>query len=123
MLTRRGLLFLLTGLCSAPLRALLAHKNALLDGGFPARIFRVRESAINLGAEYLRRAPAENDRQVLRAALDLPPRKDFSQGRALALRLAERHRDDFRQGEIQRIEGWILSRTELRLCALAYLTS
>ena len=33
----------------------------------------------------------------------------------------DRFHSDFREGQVAKIDGWILSRTELRLCAIAYL--
>ena len=78
-----------------------------------------------LGTEYLSRYPEEADRDalvpLLFAGLDLFP------FRVEAERLHESfHRQigaDFENGRTLRFGGWILSRTELRLCALAELRS
>jgi len=51
----------------------------------------------------------------------LPPERRtaaVADDRALAAGLAARVRDDFAQGHTVTIDGWLLSRTEARLCAL-----
>ncbi len=82
-------------------------------------LFRHAESAAALGAEFARLRPAEASIPALLRQLDLPripPR------RAELARLRERHRLDFREGRVVRLEGWMLSTTELRLCALVHLS-
>lgn len=86
-------------------------------------IFPRRESAVLIGREYLRLAPQEAHAKRL---LDLigspgPPWAMPSSGRiqpAMAQWLYEKQRGDFTQGRTVLIQGWMLSRTEARLCAL-----
>lgn len=46
---------------------------------------------------------------------------DCSSARALAQSIRERSRDDFRDGRIMTVDGWMLSLTETRVYALAAL--
>jgi molybdopterin biosynthesis enzyme len=77
---------------------------------------------ISVGRAYLDQAPEEADAARLRRLLDLAaevsaqtlpgPEKE---------RLAMRQCEDFRTGETVLVQGWVLSRTEARLYALAAL--
>jgi len=77
---------------------------------------------VSVGRAYLHLAPEEADAAWLRQLLDLP-----AGASALTLpglereRLAARQSEDFRTGEAVLVQGWVLSRTEARLCALAAL--
>jgi hypothetical protein len=69
-----------------------------------------------LGERYRQLVPAENDEQVLvRAILKSTPPNVTSD---LATALAAQVRDDFTQGRTVTVNGWILSVTEARQCAL-----
>jgi len=80
------------------------------------------EAMISVGRAYLSQAPEEADAQRLRrllaltdevSALSLPtPEKE---------RLAMQQCEDFRAGKTVLLQGWVLSRTEVRLYALAAL--
>jgi hypothetical protein len=82
------------------------------------------EAMIAIGLAYLDQVPDEADVARLRhllalttelSAMSLPaPERD---------RLAMQQLEDFRTGQTVQIQGWILSRTEVRLCALAALES
>jgi hypothetical protein len=74
------------------------------------------ESASFLGAAYLRDRPDEASPAQLAVALGLEA--DAPDIAAIAAR----HRDDLRSGRVHRLDGFGFSRTELRLCALLYLT-
>jgi hypothetical protein len=77
-------------------------------------------STRNLGVEYLTRYPDEADRGILLGHLGgLVPLAALLGGddRAVA-GFNDRLRLDFAEGDIIRMGGWLLSRTELRLCAL-----
>jgi hypothetical protein len=63
-----------------------------------------------VGEEYLRARPEEAGAARLRRAVGSLPD------------LAGTIRDDFRHARIFRVEGWALSLTEARLCALALVT-
>jgi hypothetical protein len=78
-------------------------------------------SARNLGVEYLTRYPDEADRSILLGHLAGLVSLSALMGdddRAVA-GFNDRLRRDFAEGDIVRMGGWLLSRTELRLCALA----
>jgi hypothetical protein len=85
-------------------------------------------SAAVVGRAYLADHPAEADRDWLAAQLgaDLrcqdcdPARSDTARLRAA---LARQLRADFAQRRVVRVDGWVLSVTEARLCALAALTA
>ena len=82
-------------------------------------------AVMSLGIEYVIRHPEEADEAVLRRGwrwgwqhcLDLAARD------RLALQLDQQIRDDFDAGRVEWFGGWILSRTELRLCALVAVTA
>ena len=81
------------------------------------------ESAVVIGREYLRVAPAERDPGRLAALISSccgEPVFD-SDGEALRRSLARRTRQDFAEGQIVRLHGWMLSVTEARLCGLVAL--
>jgi hypothetical protein len=64
--------------------------------------------AIDLGIEYLTRVPGDDDEAGLIARLT-------------AIDIDEQIRRDFVGGDVLSMGGWLLARTELRLCALAAL--
>ena len=71
------------------------------------------QSAALLGAAYLSRFPVERDRDQLR---DFVFPKSGHEGS-----LQERIRADFAVGHTVKLDGWVLSVTELRYCALTAL--
>jgi hypothetical protein len=86
------------------------------------------ESARQIGAAYLVAKPQEADvmtlieflcpdlnRRSLNERLQAPPRAQLRQ------QLAARRDDDFSEGRIVRLKGWIVADTEARLCALVTL--
>jgi hypothetical protein len=81
------------------------------------RIASVRD----LGVEYLRRAPEEADEARLpRAVRAILSRTSLAGGlEQMRERFFEQERSDFERGDVVRIDGWLLSRTSLRLCAIA----
>ena len=123
-LRRRSFLWLLTGLFSGSATQLLQGQIVVLDDPLLRLLFRTKESAAVLGAAYLKDAPEERDPHVLRRLLDLQS-LDENTGEdglhALASMIREKHRDDFRYGRTHRLEGWIMTLTELRLCAMVSL--
>lgn len=92
-----------------------------------AGLLRHEESARIVGREYLRVVPAEASRRVLtsRVVERLPggPRTvdTVSDGRLYEL-LLRSTLQDFEEERIVELRGWVLSRTEARLCALAALS-
>jgi hypothetical protein len=91
----------------APLREVLAH----LD------------SALVVGREYLRAHPEERDASRLAEALGSRRgvRALDCTGPALRRALDRRSRRDYAEGDVVVLRGWMLSRTEARLCGLAAL--
>jgi hypothetical protein len=91
--------------------------SALVDGHAPAHA---------LGTAYLSGVPGEADRTVLTglllAALALPERVAPDDD-ALRGLLARRVTQDFADGTTCLVDGWLLSRTECRLAALAAVES
>lgn len=91
-------------------------------------VLRRPASAAVVGRAYLAGHPAEADRDWLAAQLDAdlrcqncnPARSDAARLRA---GLARQLRVDFAQSRVVRVDGWVLSVTEARLCALAALTA
>jgi hypothetical protein len=75
-----------------------------------------------LGIEYLTRHPDEAGEDVLRSQLSLGlpalAALGFGVSDRLRVRLDETIREDFDAGRVESLGGWLLSRTELRLCAL-----
>ena len=85
-------------------------------------------SAAVVGRRYLAGHPQEADRQWLAGELDADLRRqgcDSRQADAARLRagLARQVRTDFARSRVVRVDGWVLSVTEARLCALAALTA
>ena len=78
----------------------------------------LREQPLALGALCVKALPGE-DADKLTAALMRGCGTDGSSRSAIAANI----RDDFAQGRIVDADGWQLSLTEARLCALAALSS
>jgi hypothetical protein len=91
-----------------------------------ASLLRNVEGAFAVGREYLRRVPAEASPVVLtaRVAERLPGGlgavDTASDGRLREL-LLRATAEDFRDLQTVELGGWVLARTEARLCALAAL--
>jgi hypothetical protein len=115
-------------------RAVSHDGDRLSEAGLRS-LFSQPERAASLGRRYLSAFPEERDTEKLRGALSesLRPGRfdattDFDSadplsgagaqaGEALRARLAQVRRDDFRSGNVVELNGWIVSRSELRLCA------
>jgi hypothetical protein len=82
-------------------------------------LFSHLPSARAIGAAYLRSSPANTlDAETLAASL--PAAASVAD---LRLAIAARVRDDFANARVAMVDGWMLSVTEARLCALAYLVA
>jgi hypothetical protein len=86
------------------------------------------DSAAAVGRAYLAGHPAEADRARLAAGLAEAARcQDCDPAQAPAERLraalARPIRADFAAARVVRVDGWVLSATEARLCALAALSA
>lgn len=124
-----------TVLAAAPIAALLpflpaATASAAAPSSFAALVQSVLihgDSAVKIGALFLKTRPEERDparlSATLEAALTVPHVASEEIGRAMfrnAVRTAVRR--DVRRGDIVDLDGAFLSLTEARLCALVALT-
>ena len=78
------------------------------------------ERAREIGAQYRAAYPKENSVAVLRDAVAKSQHHDFPWIRRKLV--DEVIRDDYEHGRIVIVQGWVLSETEARLCALYSLT-
>jgi hypothetical protein len=83
-------------------------------------------SAARIGRAVLAAVPAEATAEAVVAALAGDRRAELealaaSDPGALRALLQKQHRSDFEDGRTVSIDGWVLSRTEARLCAVAAL--
>lgn len=114
-LSRRALLSALAALTSiavVPSRANGAVRTQLVGG--VARWLGL--AAIPLGQLYLRSHKTEADLDVL--ADLLLERLQGTTGNDLRRTLALAVQEDFERDDVVYLDGWLLSRTEVRLCAL-----
>lgn len=113
-------------LANLPLRAgalLQAEPDALQR---LAGTFHHPDSAAAIGRTYLRQYPAEAEVRHLASEIERDldclgcrlPRADEA---SLRDAVRERVRRDFAEGVVVSVDGWVLSRTEARLCAIAAL--
>jgi len=91
-----------------------------------ANIHRDKHSAKIVGVEYLRSVPSEAKPNLLIdliCSCDGGQRAEFTQAdeQRLVELLRVRERQDFEYGRVVNLRGWILSKTESRVCALAAL--
>ena len=75
------------------------------------------ESAVNLGQCYLTMFPEEANYDWL-TKITLPNYPTYSDSRILKQTLKIQRQKDFYEGNTVMLDGWVLSRTEARLCAL-----
>jgi hypothetical protein len=95
-----------------------------LDGPRLAGLLHHPESARVVGAEYLRVAEGRNTAGGLTAELiaELPAPRNTLRGASddeLRHILAVGARNDFAAGRTIELDGWVMSLTEARLCAIA----
>jgi len=76
------------------------------------------KSIIEIGKLYLKQVPNENSERKL---VSLIPIGDFSDINTVEI-IQQQITDDYKSGETIIIDGWILSKTEARQCALYSLT-
>ena len=76
------------------------------------------KSIIEIGKLYLKQVPNENSERKL---VSLIPIGDFSDINTIEV-IQQQITDDYKSGETIIIDGWILSKTEARQCALYSLT-
>jgi len=76
-----------------------------------------------LGARYRQMVPSENDADALRAAIELGARSSPRRFGVLPPSVTDQVRRDFAEGRTVVVQGWVLSVTEARQCALFSLAS
>jgi len=82
------------------------------------------QAAAHVGRRYLENTPSERSEQRLwERVLDTPPGDSAASIQQITDRARVRRELDFREGDLVAIDGWLLSRTEARLCALAALAT
>lgn len=74
--------------------------------------------AASVGESYLQCTPHEADPIVLAGLLKIDARRLPSDPAALRRFVRDRIRQDFAEGRTTDVNGWILSSTEARLCAI-----
>jgi hypothetical protein len=84
------------------------------------------QAARAVGHAYLREAPQEYNvgiitEMILRSGTALTQRLDALSEKDLIAKLRNLITEDFTNGNTVQVEGWVLSRTEARLCALCAL--
>jgi hypothetical protein len=92
------------------------------------RFFSHKESAKNVGLEYLKSTPMEADVHLLTGLIcsssgDYREKLLHSDTKRLRELLRQRLCLDFEKDNIVTVNGWILAATEARLCALTALLS
>ena len=93
-----------------PYQYALAHPGLLT-------LFDDAHQVQTLGLEYRDRFQDENDARVLQAHVS--DRIEFTEDQdMLQSRIEQQVRSDFAQGQTVQLQGWILSITEARQCAL-----
>lgn len=117
------------GLAAATFATLgIAHASASTPrGGDSAldveinRLFSDPAGAAEVGRRYLAAYPSKNSRAALLA--DLIETNSMCAPSASEHPFALWQQRDFRDGAVVQLDGWILARTEVSLCALLYLGS
>jgi hypothetical protein len=127
--SRRGFLRALAwvgaaGLVSPAAAARLAMEETDLVCERLSRFYVHHASARTVGLEYLRTRPGEADVRLLLEAICRGDRERFRCADAMHVRrlIGEQQCSDFAHGRTVQVDGWILSETEARLCALAAVT-
>ena len=88
-----------------------------------ADFFYDKESAKAVGLEYLRTVPMEGNTGKLTQLICSSHHEELARAGRTKLKgiLLRQQREDFKAGRIVCVQGWILSETEARLCALTAL--
>ena len=89
-----------------------------------SRVFEgYRTYAISIGESYLQCTPHEADPIVLASLLNLDASGLPQEPDALRRYVRDRIRQDFERGRTTDVNGWVLSSTEARLCAITALAA
>ena len=84
-------------------------------------LFRDRPSAERIGRRYLASPMAEPDRNAILAASPRLERALAAPREQIARQLRRTIAVDFRRGDVAVVDGWVLAKSEARLCALVAL--
>jgi hypothetical protein len=111
-----------------PWRAIVEVTGSRTPAARLAGLLAHRDSARSLGRAALAVLPGATAPSALAAAVlaGLPggaPKLDAASDDDLRAAVAVRVREDFEAGDTVQVDGWILSCTEARLCALAAIAS
>ena len=123
-LSRRSLLKRLAALAAAPGLAAWAAACGRwreADGDLLAAAVDLGEGARQLGKHAVEAGGVPADLAELFAPLRPDVQRSKGDAQVLGRALAARVRKDFETGQIATVEGWHLSDTEVRLCAIAFL--
>lgn len=111
-------------LSSSPRNSLSLWKPEFSGENLVRRLFQDADSAKRLGRKYLQLADSYMSRQDLTKSIfqgrQYDKEKLHDQDHARSV-LTDLIRADFKSGDVVMIDGWVMSRTELSLCAIAYL--
>jgi hypothetical protein len=88
---------------------------------FLSRIFDL-QTIMETGRAYLNKEPAEQDRRKLEEILLMSSKASSSEPDQLRQYFDNSIREDFENGRMVILKGWVLSLTEARQCALFSLT-
>lgn len=106
------------GLLLAALPAIQSGRRA---GNIVDALWSRKGSARKVGEQYLAQAPEDADPDRLAAALFDGDPGDVSSLEQLRGHIDRRRARDFETGDTVIVDGWVLARTEARLCALSAL--
>jgi len=87
----------------------------------PASFFRDRANAERIGRRYLASLGAETNRNAILGASPPLQRALASPPGQAAEMLRHAIDADFRRGDVAVVDGWVLAKSEARLCALVAL--
>lgn len=113
-MNRRWFSIGIAGAVGTPFGLGASHPSAELD---VRGLFTAPGSAASIGRAYLHLHPLKADRAALIRDITLGDHR-HSSGTPLARLVGEWQRRDFGEGRIVVLDGWVLSLTEVSLCAL-----
>jgi hypothetical protein len=121
--SRREFLYLLTavlGTSAAGGLGCAVPRDSQATAGQLTDFVELRDAWATIGRAYLDSAPADSSLDALtdRLMSDLDWGRVPSKLETLQQGLVERIQTEFRDEEMERVEGWMLAPTEVRLCAL-----
>jgi hypothetical protein len=87
-------------------------------------VFNDVKSAQELGKRYLDTHPQERKEKHLWKSLanKVGIKNIYSDPKAFKKVLAQQNQEDFRNEDVVIVDGWLMGRTEVEVCGLAYLT-